>query len=62
MTLVFTVLIAGLAFVFWRVGRGIRQRDAVVNRVTDEQPTAVTPSGAAPQADPAVSDTPSDIE
>jgi len=42
MTLVFTVLIAGLAFVFWRVGRGVRQRDAVVNQVAGAEhgPTA----------------------
>ena len=66
MTLVFTVLIGGLAFVFWRVGRGVRQRDAVVNRVTDEQPPTPAKVGAPAEAasppDPAVSHTPSDVE
>jgi hypothetical protein len=27
--LVFTVLIAGLAFIFWRISRGVRAREAV---------------------------------
>ncbi len=29
--LTFAVLIAGLAFIFWRVAKGVRARDAVVN-------------------------------
>jgi len=51
MTLVFTALIGGLAFVFWRVGRGVRQRDAVVNRVADE-PTAATTTADAEASTP----------
>ena len=32
------VLVAGLAFVGWRISIGIRARDAVVNKVLDEAP------------------------
>jgi hypothetical protein len=36
MYLTFAVLIGGMSFVFWRVVKSVRQRDAVVNDVGDD--------------------------
>ncbi len=41
--MVFAVLILGLAFIFWRIARGVKARDAVVNA-----PKPGTPGPAAP--------------
>lgn len=34
MYLTFAVLMAGMGFIGWRIARGIRARDAVVNKVS----------------------------
>ena len=52
--LTFAVLIAGLAFIFWRISIGVRQRDAAVNG------PANTPSDAPVDAPPASQDHPSE--
>jgi len=36
----FAVLIAGLAFIFWRVAKGVRARDLVVNAPSSDEPSA----------------------
>ena len=40
MYLVFAALIGGVGFVMWRIARGVRQRDLVVNAEPDTQPPA----------------------
>jgi len=36
----FAVLIAGLGFIFWRVAKGVRARDLVVNAPPRDEPSA----------------------
>jgi len=43
MYLTFGVLIAGMSFIGWRVVRGVRARDAVVNNIAGTSGTPGTP-------------------
>ncbi len=56
MYLTFAVLMAGMGFIGWRIARGIRARDAVVNKVTeaDAGATVAPPDGPVSADDPTV--------
>lgn len=40
--MVFAVLILGLAFIFWRIAKGVKARDAVVNAPKPDSPDPAT--------------------
>ena len=55
MYLTFAVLMAGMGFIGWRIARGVKARDAVVNSAPDagSTPAADDSSASAPPAPPA---------